>query len=155
MIYHRLIAPAGLAPTTIALYGGTQLRVPPDGIVEIPHALEMPGDTGVFEPVGRTVETGWLRQLLDLGFRQLPRTVHGSAAAAGGPVSGRDVLRRNPRPPAVVVRRGLAGRGRRHGLKSKQAGAAEPTISLSAPWGGEGVRFRQSAHVGSDQRTSA
>lgn len=85
MIYHRLIAPAGLAPTTIALYGGTQLRVPPDGIVEIPHALEMPGDTGVFEPVGRTVETGWLRQLLDLGFRQLPRT----GTAAERPPAGR------------------------------------------------------------------
>lgn len=74
MIYHRLIAPEGLAPTIIELSGGTQLPVPPDGIVEIPHALEMPGNSGVFEPVARTVETAWLRQLLDLGFRQLPRT---------------------------------------------------------------------------------
>jgi len=63
-----------LAPTTIELSGGAQLTVPPDGIVEIPHALEMPGDTGVFEPVDRIVETAWLRQLLDLGFRHLPRT---------------------------------------------------------------------------------
>jgi hypothetical protein len=85
MIYHRLIAPSGLAPTTIELYGGSQLPVPPDGIVEIPHALEMPGDTGVFEPFGRTVETGWLRQLLDLGFRQLPRT----GTAAKRPPAGR------------------------------------------------------------------
>lgn len=72
MIYRRLIAPEGLAPTTIELADGFQLAVPPDGIVEIPRALEMPGDTGVFEPVDRTVETVWLRQLLDLGFRQLP-----------------------------------------------------------------------------------
>jgi hypothetical protein len=74
MLYHRLIAPEGLAPTVIELSGGTQLPVPPDGIVEIPHALEMPGDTGVFEPVDRIVETAWLPQLLDIGFRQLPRT---------------------------------------------------------------------------------
>lgn len=72
MLHHRLIAPAGMAPTTIELAGGAELAVPPDGVVEIPHALEMPGDPGVFEPVGRTVETGWLRQLLDLGFRPLP-----------------------------------------------------------------------------------
>jgi hypothetical protein len=32
----------------------------------------MPGDCGVFEPVDRIVETAWLRQLLDLGFRHLP-----------------------------------------------------------------------------------
>lgn len=74
MICHRLIAPEGLAPTTVELAGGTQLSVPPDGIVEIPHALEMPGDTGVFEPVDRIVETAWLRLLLDLGFCHLPRT---------------------------------------------------------------------------------
>jgi hypothetical protein len=72
MISHRLIAPDGMAPTTIELAGGAQLAVPPSGIVEIPHALAMPGDGGVFEPVERTVETAWLRQLLDLGFRQLP-----------------------------------------------------------------------------------
>ena len=72
MIFHRLIAPEGMAPTTIELIGGDQLAVPPSGVVEIPHALEMPGDGGVFEPVELTVETGWLRQLLDLGFRHLP-----------------------------------------------------------------------------------
>ena len=85
MIYHRLIAPEGLAPTTIGLQDGFELEIPPDGIVEIPHALVMPGDTGIFEPIDRTVETAWLRQLLDLGFRQLPRT--GSTAAR--PVAGR------------------------------------------------------------------
>lgn len=84
MIRYRLIAPDGLAPTTIELAGGTQLAVPPDGIVEIPHALAMPGDPGVFEPVDRTVETAWLRQLLDLGFRQLPRT----GASADRPATG-------------------------------------------------------------------
>ena len=83
MIYHRLIAPEGMAPTTIELSGGSQLRVPPDGIVEIPHALEMPGDTGVFEPVDRTVETAWLRQLLDLGFRQMPRCGTTASRPAG------------------------------------------------------------------------
>jgi hypothetical protein len=72
MMYHRLIAPEGLAPTTIALADGFELTVPLDGIVEIPHALLMPGDTGVFEPVDRLVETAWLRQLLNLGFRELP-----------------------------------------------------------------------------------
>ncbi len=72
MIRHRLIAPLGLAPTTIELAGGVALEVPPDGIVEVPHRLAMPGDCGVFEPVDRTVETGWLRQLLDLGFVPLP-----------------------------------------------------------------------------------
>jgi hypothetical protein len=72
MIFHRLIAPQGMAPTTIELAGGDQLTVPPSGVVEIPHALEMPGDGGVFEPVDRIVETAWLRQLLDLGFRHLP-----------------------------------------------------------------------------------
>jgi len=85
IIYHRMIAPNGLAPTTIELAGGTQLLVPPDGIVEIPHALQMPGDSGVFEPVERTVETGWLRQLLDLGFRQLPPT----GATVARPTAGR------------------------------------------------------------------
>jgi hypothetical protein len=74
MIYHRLIAPAGLAPTTIELNGGVSLPVPPDGIVEIPQALEMPGDTGVLEPIVQRVETGWLRQLINLGFRPLPAT---------------------------------------------------------------------------------
>jgi len=85
VIYHRLIAPAGLAPTTIELAGGFELRVPPDGIIEIPHALVMPGDTGIFEPVDRMVETAWLRQLLDLGFRQLPRT----GSTAERPAAGR------------------------------------------------------------------
>jgi hypothetical protein len=74
MIHYRLIAPEGLAPTTIELAGGFQLMIPPDGIVEIPHALTMPGDSGVFEPVELIVETGWLRQLLNLGFCQSPRT---------------------------------------------------------------------------------
>jgi hypothetical protein len=83
-ICHRLIAPEGLAPTTIGLSGGAQLTVPPDGIVEIPQAIEMPGDTGVFEPVARTVETAWLRQLVDLGFLPLPRAgVTGERPAAG------------------------------------------------------------------------
>ncbi len=72
MIRHRLIAPEGLAPTTIELSGGVELPVPPDGIVEIPHRIDMPGDCGVFEPVDRTIETGWLSQLLGLGFRPLP-----------------------------------------------------------------------------------
>jgi hypothetical protein len=85
MIRHRLIAPEGLAPTTIELSGGAQLEVPPSGIVEIPHALEMPGDGGVFEPVDRIVETAWLRQLLDLGFRQLP----GTGMTADRPPAGR------------------------------------------------------------------
>jgi hypothetical protein len=85
MMYHRLIAPEGLAPTTIELADGFQLAVPADGIVEIPHALEMPGDTGVFEPVDRVVETHWLRQLLNLGFRQLPR----SGSSADRPAAGR------------------------------------------------------------------
>jgi hypothetical protein len=85
MIHHRLFAPDGLAPTTIELAGGTQLPVPPDGIVEIPNALVMPGDSGVFGPVDRTVETAWLRQLLDLGFRPLPR----SGATAERPGVGR------------------------------------------------------------------
>ena len=85
MIYHRLIAPTGMAPTTIELAGGDQLAVPPSGVVEIPHALEMPGDGGVFEPVDRIVETGWLRQLLDLGFRLLPP----SGATADRPLAGR------------------------------------------------------------------
>jgi hypothetical protein len=85
MIYYRMIAPRGLAPTTIELAGGTQLAVPPDGIVEIPHALEMPGETGVFEPVDRTVEIAWLRQLLDLGFCHLPRT----GSTAERPAAGR------------------------------------------------------------------
>lgn len=85
MIYHRLIAPEGLAPTVLQLAGGAELSVPANGIVEIPHALEMPGDTGVFEPVDRVVETAWLRQLLDLGFRQLP----GSGTMAERPASGR------------------------------------------------------------------
>jgi hypothetical protein len=85
MIYHRLIAPEGLAPTAIELADGFQLAIPADGIVEIPHALEMPGDTGVFEPVDRLVETHWLRQLLNLGFRQLPR----SGSSADRPVAGR------------------------------------------------------------------
>ena len=79
MIAHRLIAPDGLAPTTIELAGGQQLVVAPDGIVEIPHAVVIPGDAGIFEPVDRAVETAWLRQLLDLGFCLLPRT--GSSAA--------------------------------------------------------------------------
>jgi hypothetical protein len=85
MIRHLLIAPEGLAPTIIELSGGAQLPVPPDGIVEIPHRLEMPGDGGVFEPVDRTVETGWLRQLLDLGFRPLPQT----GVTAERPAAGR------------------------------------------------------------------
>jgi hypothetical protein len=85
MIFHRLIAPEGLAPTVIELSGGEQLEVPPNGIVEIPHALDMPGDTGVFEPVDHIVETAWLRQLLDLGFRQLPPT----GATANRPIAGR------------------------------------------------------------------
>ena len=85
MIYHRLIAPEGMAPTTIELGGGDQLAIPPSGVVEIPHALEMPGDGGVFEPVDRIVETGWLRQLLDLGFRLLPP----SGATADRPLAGR------------------------------------------------------------------
>ena len=87
MILHRLIAPEGMAPTVIELFGGEQLEVPPDGIVEIPHALDMPGDTGVFEPVDQIVETAWLRQLLDLGFRQLPRT---------GPTADRPAAGRHP-----------------------------------------------------------
>jgi hypothetical protein len=45
----------------------------------------MPGDTGVFEPVDRMVETVWLRQLLDLGFRQLPP----SGRSADRPAVGR------------------------------------------------------------------
>ncbi len=85
MILHRLIAPEGMAPTVIELSGGEQLEVPPDGIVEIPHALDMPGDTGVFEPVDQIVETAWLRQLLDLGFHQLPRT----GPTANRPTAGR------------------------------------------------------------------
>lgn len=85
MIHHRLIAPEGMAPTTIELSGGRQLTVPPDGIVEIPHALVMPGDPGVFEPVERVVETAWLRQLLDLGFRHAPK----SGATADRPAAGR------------------------------------------------------------------
>ncbi len=85
MLHHRLIAPLGMAPTTIEFSGGDELRVPPNGVVEIPHALEMPGDSGVFEPVGRTVETGWLRQLLDLGFQLLPP----SGTAADRPPAGR------------------------------------------------------------------
>jgi hypothetical protein len=88
VIYHRLIAPEGLAPTTVELAGGTQLPVPPDGIVEIPHALEMPGDSGVFEPVDHTVETAWLRQLLDLGFRQLPRAGTSEARPRAGRYPG-------------------------------------------------------------------
>jgi hypothetical protein len=87
MIYHRLIAPEGMAPTTIELAGGAQLAVPPSGVVEIPHALAMPGDGGVFEPVELTVETGWLRQLLDLGFRQFPPT---------GPTTDRPLAGRYP-----------------------------------------------------------
>lgn len=85
MLHHRLIAPQGMAPTTIELAGGAQLKVPPDGVVEIPRALEMPGDPGVFEPVARTVETSWLRQLLDLGFRALPP----SGATTDRPPAGR------------------------------------------------------------------
>lgn len=85
MIRHRLVAPEGLAPTTIELAGGTSLAVPPDGVVEIPQAVVVPGDTGVFEPVDRVVETMWLRQLLDLGFRQLPR----SGGSAERPAAGR------------------------------------------------------------------
>jgi hypothetical protein len=88
MRHHRLIAPDGLAPTTIELTGGTQLAVPPDGVVEIPHALEMPGDSGVFEPVERTVETAWLRQLLDLGFRHLPPTGATTERPAAGHYAG-------------------------------------------------------------------
>ena len=84
MIFHRLIAPKGMAPTTIELAGGDQLAVPPSGVVEIPHALEMPGDGGVFEPVDRIVETAWLRQLLDLGFRHLsPAGPTGDRPSAG------------------------------------------------------------------------
>jgi hypothetical protein len=85
LLEHRLIAPAGMAPTTIELAGGGQLAVPPDGIIEIATALAMPGDPGVFEPVDRTVETGWLRQLLDLGFRPLPP----AGITANRPASGR------------------------------------------------------------------
>ncbi len=85
MLYHRLIAPEGMAPTTIELAGGGELRVPPSGIVEIPDALQMPGDSGVFEPVDHIVETGWLRQLLDLGFRQMPA----AGATAERPSTGR------------------------------------------------------------------
>jgi hypothetical protein len=85
MMRHRLIAPQGLAPTVIDLAGGAELEVPPDGVVEIPRALDMPGDPGVFEPVGRTVETAWLRQLLDLGFRPLPA----AGASADRPAAGR------------------------------------------------------------------
>ena len=84
MLY-RLIAPEGMAPTTIELAGGAQLAVPPSGIVEIPCALQMPGDPGVFEPVDHIVETGWLRQLLDLGFRHMPL----AGAAADRPSTGR------------------------------------------------------------------
>lgn len=82
---HRLIAPAGMAPTTIELTGGDQLAVPPSGVVAIPRVLTMPGDGGVFEPVELTVETAWLRQLLDLGFRQLPP----SGPTADRPLAGR------------------------------------------------------------------
>jgi hypothetical protein len=85
VIRHRLIAPEGLAPTTIELFGGAQLEVPPSGVVEIPQVLEMPGDGGVFEPVDRIVETAWLRQLLDLGFRLLPAM----GATADRPPGGR------------------------------------------------------------------
>jgi hypothetical protein len=88
MIHHRLIAPEGMGPTTIELSGGRQLTVPPDGIVEIPDALVMPGDPGVFEPVERIVETAWLRQLLDLGFRQLARTGPTLARPAAGRYPG-------------------------------------------------------------------
>ncbi len=88
MIHHRLIAPEGMDPTTIELSGGRQLTVPPDGIVEIPDALVMPGDPGVFEPVERVVETAWLRQLLDLGFRQLARTGPTLARPAAGRYPG-------------------------------------------------------------------
>lgn len=87
-IRHRLIAPEGLAPTTIELSGGVELLVPPDGIVEIPQALEMPGDPGVFEPVARTVETAWLRQLVDLGFAPLPRAGVTRERPAAGRYSG-------------------------------------------------------------------
>ena len=85
MMFHRLIAPEGMAPTTIGLADGAELAVPPSGVVEIPQALVMPGDGGVFEPVERTVETAWLRQLLDLGFRQLPA----AGATAARPPCGR------------------------------------------------------------------
>jgi hypothetical protein len=88
MIHYRLIAPEGMAPTTIELAGGTQLPVPPDGIVEISNAIEMPGDGGVFEPVDRIVETAWLRQLLDLGFCHLPRTGGTSERPAAGRYGG-------------------------------------------------------------------
>lgn len=84
MICYRLIAPRGMAPTTIELAGGAQLPVPPDGIVEISNAIEMPGDGGVFEPVDRIVETTWLRQLLDLGFSHLPQTDNTAERPAGG-----------------------------------------------------------------------
>jgi len=85
VMHHRLIAPAGLAPTTIELADGFELEVPPDGIVKIPHALTMPGDTGIFEPTDRLVETAWLRQLLGLGFCQLP----GGGSTADRPAAGR------------------------------------------------------------------
>jgi hypothetical protein len=82
---HRLIAPDGMAPTMIELTGGAQLPVPPDGIIEIPHALDLPGDPGVFEPIDRTVETRWLGQLLALGFRPLPP----AGPTAARPTAGR------------------------------------------------------------------
>lgn len=88
MIRHRLIAPDGLAPTTIGLVGGGELSVPPDGIVEIPQHVEMPGDSGVFEPVARRVDPGWLRQLLDLGFRPLPPAGNTADRPAAGRYPG-------------------------------------------------------------------
>ena len=88
MIRHRLIAPEGMAPTTIELAGGMELSVPPDGIVEVPQALAVPGDPGIFEPVDRIVETAWLRQLLDLGFRHLPRAGGSTDRPAAGRYSG-------------------------------------------------------------------
>ncbi len=116
MIHHRLVAPEGLAPTSIELPGGAQLQVPLSGIVEIPHALTMPGDLGVFEPVDRTVETAWLRELLHLGFRHCARR-RNIRAAQSRALSGRDVLRSDPRAPVVVVGRRLARRRRNCGWR--------------------------------------
>jgi hypothetical protein len=88
MIRHRLIAPDGLAPTTIELAGGFQLAVPPEGIVEIPHTVVIPGDAGIFEPVDRAVATAWLHQLLALGFCLMPRTGPTATRPPAGRYSG-------------------------------------------------------------------
>ncbi|SRR5216683_1037884 len=80
MATYRLIAPRHLAPSVVELSGGTQLHLPPSGVVEIPDVDDYPGSC--MQPIENVdgppmrINRTYLRELLALGFQHVP--------AAGG-----------------------------------------------------------------------